>query len=366
MDHTPPLRHGLTHTDTTAAMSLPPPSHPAAPPPRHQPPRRAAATRPTLALALALAAITTTHAATDLVIAVGAHGSETYRDGFTKAAEAWSAAAQTAGARVHHIGPGTPDPDPEAQSDRARLESTLSQLATTTDDDPLWIVLIGHGTYDGRAAKFNLRGDDLSASDLAQWLEDCTRPTAIINTTAASAPFIPALSREDRIIVTATRSGSEDSFARFGGFLATSISDPAADIDQDGATSLLEAFLAASKLVAESYEQQGRLATEHSLVDDNGDRRGTPAEWFRGTRPTQPPKDASQPDGLRAHQLHLIPSEFERSLPPELRAQRDTLEAELAALRAKKSTMPEDEYFNELERIARKLAKIYTSPPTPE
>ena len=43
--------------------------------------------------------------------------------------------------------------------------------------------------------------------------------------------------------MTATRSGNEQSFARFGGSLADAIADPASDLDQDGQTSLLEAFL---------------------------------------------------------------------------------------------------------------------------
>ena len=53
---------------------------------------------------------------------------------------------------------------------------------------PLWVVLIGHGTYDGRAAKFNLRGEDVSDAELAAWLEPCRRPLAVINCASASAP----------------------------------------------------------------------------------------------------------------------------------------------------------------------------------
>jgi hypothetical protein len=34
--------------------------------------------------------------------------------------------------------------------------------------------------------------------------------------------------------------------------------------------------------VAEFYEADGRLATEHALLDDNGDSLGTPADFFRG------------------------------------------------------------------------------------
>ena len=43
---------------------------------------------------------------------------------------------------------------------------------------------------------------------------------------------------------TATRTGSEVQFAHFGEYLAGAIADPAADLDKDGQTSLLEAFIA--------------------------------------------------------------------------------------------------------------------------
>ena len=148
----------------------------------------------------------------------------------------------------------------------------------------LWIVLVGHGTFDGREAKFNLRGEDLSASLLAKLLDASKRPIAIINTSASSAPYIKALSKKNRIVVTATKSGTETSYARFGQYLAESINSLESDIDQDGATSLLEAFLSATKQVKEFYEKEGRIVTEQALVDDNGDGRGTPADFFRGTR----------------------------------------------------------------------------------
>ena len=35
-------------------------------------------------------------------------------------------------------------------------------------DEELWIVLVGHGTFDGREAKFNLEGPDLSATESRQ------------------------------------------------------------------------------------------------------------------------------------------------------------------------------------------------------
>ncbi len=290
----------------------------------------------------------------DVVVVVGTPGTPEFGQVFTQSAEAWEAAAKSGEASLTTIGREAPG----ETSDLKQLEEKLTALAKH-ESKPLWIVLIGHGTFDGREAKFNLRGEDLSATMLAKWLDGSKRPIAVINTSASSAPYIKALSKENRIVVTATKSGTESSYARFGQYLAEAINSPKADIDQDGTTSLLEAFLSSTKQVKEFYEKEGRVVTEQALVDDNGDGLGTPADFFRGTRAVKPTKDGTEPDGLRAQQWHLVPSEAERNLPDELRQQRDALETKLFALRAKKASMDEEKYFAELELITRALAKIY-------
>jgi len=223
----------------------------------------------------------------------------------------------------------------------------------------LWLVLIGHGTFDGKEAKFNLRGPDCSASELAGWLQPFHRPVAVVNTASASGPFINKLSAPGRVVITATRSGNENNYARFGQYLAEAITDPEADLDKDGQTSLLEAFLIASRRVGEFYQLEGRLATEHALLDDNGDGLGTPADWFRGIRAVKKAKDGAALDGVRAHQFHLIRNEAERNLPPAVRLKRDELELEIARLREAKNQMDEDGYYSSLEKLLLQMARLY-------
>jgi len=220
-------------------------------------------------------------------------------------------------------------------------------------------VLIGHGTFDGKEAKFNLRGPDLSAAELADWLKPVRRPLAVINCASSSGPFINKLSATNRVIVTATKSGFEQNYARFGRYMAEAIVDPHADLDRDGQTSVLEAFLMASRRVAEFYDTEGRLATEHALLDDNGDGLGTPADWFRGIRAVKKAKEGASADGLRAHQFHLIRSAQEQMLSSELRAKRDELELAIARLRDAKSQMKEDDYYRQLEKLAIEVARLY-------
>ena len=299
-------------------------------------------------------------AAPTLIVVMGAPGEEEYTRQFKKWSGQWGEAAKKAKAALHTIGiedKKTPD-----KPDKEQLRKLI--VAQPRDDaEPLWLVLIGHGTYDGKSAKFNLHGPDLSASELARWLKNHECPLAIINCASSSGPFIAALSGPNRTIATATRSGFEQNFTRLGGHLATALTDPTADLDKDQQVSLLEAFLTAAHRTAEFYKTEGRLATEHPLIDDNADGRGTTADWFRGIRVTRQPEDNSLPDGLRAHQLHLVLSESEQKLSPETRVRRNAFELQLAEIRTQKSALKEDEYYRKLEPLLLKLARLYQDKP---
>jgi hypothetical protein len=290
-----------------------------------------------------------------VIIVVGAPGTSEYEVQFRRWADQWEAAAGKASAELIRIGRS----DEAGVTDRERLRSALAEKASAAGSEPIWIVLVGHGTYDGREAKFNLRGPDVTDAELSDWLTPVKRPVAIINCASASGPFINRLSGDNRVVVTATRSGNETNFARFGQYLAAAITEPGADLDKDGQVSLLEAFLTASNRVDEYYRTHTQLATEHALIDDNGDRLGTPPDWFRGVRATRRAKDGAPLDGTRANQLHLIPSDRTRGMPAEARQRRDQLEVSIAALREEKDKLKEDEYYARLEKLMVELARIY-------
>ena len=288
-----------------------------------------------------------------VLVVIGAPGEEEFGKAFSRWAGLWEKAAEQAGAKFLSIGVKPA----EAMSDREKLEKVLADESKEGGD--FWLVLIGHGTFDGKEAKFNLRGPDISATDLAGWLKPFHRPLAVIDTSASSSPFINKLSAEGRVLITATRSGYEQNYARFGQYLAEAITDPEADLDKDGQTSLLEAFLMASRRLTGFYQLEGRLATEHPLVDDNGDGLGTPADWFRGVRAVKKAKDSAALDGLRAHQFHLLRNEAERNLPLAVRTKRDELELAIGKLRETKSQLPEDDYYGRLEKLLLEMARLY-------
>lgn len=289
-----------------------------------------------------------------VLVVVGAPGTDDYAKQFGQWADRWRQAAARGNAEFTAIGL---EPEGEA-GDRELLRQSLANRAPKSPA-ALWLVLIGHGTFDGKNAKFNLRGPDFSAAELTEWLKPVERPLAIVNCASASGPFLSAMSGPNRVVITATKSGHEHNFARFGDYLSAAVADPKADLDKDDQTSLLEAFLMAAGRVDDFYKEESRLATEHALLDDNGDRLGTPADWFRGVRSAKTAKDGASPDGLRAGQLQLVPSRGEQGLPAAARSRRDALELEIAELRRRKDKTAEDEYYRALEPLLVELARLY-------
>ncbi len=317
-----------------------------------------------------------------VILVVGAAGEAEFASNFVRQVQLWTKACERANARAICIGLDNP-PSAAAAVDleaselaRRKVNQSQADSSTSTSSDyerlrrliiaeagetnqPLWLVFIGHGTFDAKEARFNLRGPDVTAAELRDWLRPLSRPLVFIDTTSASAPFLNQLSGTNRVIVTATRSGNEQNFVHFGLFFAEALTSPDSDLDKDGQTSVLEAFLWASAQVAEFYKTQGRLATEHALVDDNGDGLGTPADWFRGVRPVKRPEGKGAVDGARAHQLHLVLSEFEQQLPADVRARRDAIELSISKLRESKGQTSEQDYYRELEKLLLDLQAAY-------
>ena len=172
--------------------------------------------------------------------------------------------------------------DPGRVDGRSTSENVQAAVAAIAErarpDDHVLILLIGHGSYRNGESRFNLPGRDLTAGDYAVLLERLqAQRVSFVNTAAASGGFIPALSGEGRTVVTATRSGGQWNETVFGGHFVAAFAEGAAESDQnrDGRVSVLEAFEYAVAQVDRVYASDGRLQTEHALLDDNGDREGT-------------------------------------------------------------------------------------------
>ena len=117
-----------------------------------------------------------------VLLVVGAGGADEYESRFHREAEVWQLACNKAGVACSVIGAGDGE---GGRTDAASLQAKIDELAAAKKTDALWIVLIGHGSFDGREAKFNLRGPDITASDMAAWLKPVTGDLAVINTASA-------------------------------------------------------------------------------------------------------------------------------------------------------------------------------------
>jgi hypothetical protein len=233
------------------------------------------------------------------------------------------------------------------------VKRTFTTLKTQLDaNNVLFVFLIGHGSYDGKESKFNLVGPDLSASEYNAMLSALpTHRVVIFNMSSASGEFIKSLAAKGRIIVTATKSGQETNATRFPGFFISALNAKDADTDQDGHTSVLEAFVYANRLTADFYKQAGRLATEHAMFDDNGDGVGH--------------EKLEAGEGLLARATYLDSLSTDEAAASaatgRLLKERTRLEGEIEQLIARKSSMAEAEYETTLERQFIELAKVNRS-----
>ncbi|WP_419163499.1 hypothetical protein [Candidatus Palauibacter sp.] len=243
-------------------------------------------------------------------------------------------------------------------SGRATVEAVerevLAMAARAGPADPALILLLGHGSGRGDDSRFNLPGPDLTAEALSVWLTAFTTQTvAVVNAASASGGFVPAVAGERRIVVTATRSPRERERTHFGRFFIDAFALDEADIDKDERVSLLEAFHYATGEVRRHYERDDQMLTEHALLDDDGDGEGA----------LEP--SAEGPDGLVANRFFLAaaPAAVAQAAAddPEVAAlleEKQRIEDAIAALRARRSELGEDEYDDQLEALLLDLARI--------
>ncbi len=239
----------------------------------------------------------------------------------------------------------------DGRSLKAELERVLSRLgATSRPGDVVLLLLIGHGNVRRDEALFNLPGPDVSANELNDMLHPLGgRHLVIVNGAPSSAPFLRALSAPDRVVITATASTAERYHTIFIDHFVAAFTGEGADIDKNGRVSMLEAFEYASREVQRSYDNDGRLQTEHALLDDNGDGQGS----------RQIGVDAT--DGALARTLYLqTPSALalasDKPSVARLLKERSVIEQRIEALKARKAELEAQAYENQLESLLIELA----------
>jgi hypothetical protein len=233
-----------------------------------------------------------------------------------------------------------------AENVRRVITSVVSRM---TRDDVFFILLIGHGTFDGTDAKFNLVGPDLESAEWSAMLKAIPGRAVVVNTSSASFPFLERLSGPRRIVITATDSAAQRYDTIFPEYFIRALTDPTADLDKNDRVSIWEAFAAASAAVRRHYQQRGQLSTEHALLDDNGDGVGnevtTPGD--DGSLASRTYLDESLPGARPTDEVLL-----------KLLQHKATLEAEVEDLKIRRTFLPAAEYAKEFERLMIELAQV--------
>lgn len=238
-----------------------------------------------------------------------------------------------------------------ASATRQAIKQALDGIAAEAKpEDSVALLLIGHGSFDGTDYKFNIPGPDITAGELAHLLNGIpARRQLVVNMTSCSGASIPALVRKDRIVITATKSGTEKNATIFARYWVDALKDPGADTDKNGTVSALEAFHYAQSKVAAYFESEKLLATEHALLSDSGS-----VDAVRDPKP-------ENGQGLKAAAFPVMRAEVEaKSIAPvkqKLVTRKEDLEARIDRLKYQKAAMSPDEYKQQLTQLLLELAK---------
>lgn len=295
---------------------------------------------------------------THALVVVGLGGTEAYRTRFT----GWAVALHAALTAQRGLPAGNvtvlaerEDAAPGVVSGRSTRENVVGALTAmagrAAPDARVLIVLIGHGTAQGEEGRFNLPGPDLSADDFDVALQGFpTQTVAVVHTGSAGGDYVGALSGPRRIVLSATRSARERNATEFAEYFVQALAGDGADLDKDGAVSLLEAFVFTKAEVARHYAEARELVTEHAVLDDNGDGEGSPDP---GT---------GAPDGALADAFRLAGSAVAAAAAPDdpvlagLLAERQAIQRRIDALRAQRGSMGQEAYDQALEALLVELA----------
>jgi len=235
---------------------------------------------------------------------------------------------------------------------RERIRAQFQELARAAKpDDALVVMLIGHGTDDGVDYKFNIPGPDITGAELAALVDRVPAVRQCVAVmTSSSGGAIAFLRRPNRVVITATKTGTEKNAAVFARYWAVALGDPAADTDKNDAISVLEAFRYAQRKVTESFDSAKRLATEHSLLEDTG----------KGDGERNPSPENGEGRLATAFTLVRLGADADAARDPAKRAlltKKEELEQAIDQLKYEKAEMDATGYRKQLTLLLLELSK---------
>jgi len=270
-------------------------------------------------------------AATYTFVVAGLGGEPSYEQRFREHAAAVAGAAEKAAGSTGKVISLTGD---AARADAVKRE--IKTLASRmSQNDSVVVVLIGHGSYDGETYRFNLPGPDLTDSDLARLLDELpARDQLIINATSASGAVMERWQKPRRVVITATKNGGERTATRFAQYWVEAVASEAADTNKDQVVTAAEAYLYATSRIEASFKAQTSMATEHARMEGDNAGRFTLARLGAGEVMPDNPEVAA------------------------LLSQRGTIEQDLSHVKEQRASLPDTQYYDQLEEVLVRLALL--------
>ena len=234
----------------------------------------------------------------------------------------------------------------DKQTAQAEIQKTFVTLKQQLKpQDTFFLFMIGHGSGDDGVYKFNIFGPDYTADDYNKLLATLNvGRIVIVAATPSSGAALDKFAGKNRVVVTATRSGNEGNDIVFYDYFLEALQGTAADEDKDQKISVWEAFKYAVNGTERFYKDEGRLATEHPQISDNGTEK-------TDAKAKEPP--------ILARSTSFVVDRPIVSNDPRMQAllnERKALEQKIEQLQINKNSMPAAEYDKQREDLLVQLA----------
>ncbi len=281
-------------------------------------------------LTLALA-VSPAYADLRVFVVSGLGGEAEYAHRFEQQAAAIAQAAKRAGAASENV--------VQLGGESAKRDAFKRELSTfvgkARKDDQVVVVLIGHGSFDGDDYRFNIPGPDVTGREIASILDKlAASQQLVVNATSSSGAVAEIWKRPNRIVITATKSGGERNATRFAQYWVEALTSAEADRDKNETVTVEEAYEFAARKVADTFKSDAALATEHSRIE------GASAARFIVARLGD---TAALPDDAAL---------------ADLMKQQSGIEQRIEELKGRKASLPQEQYYDELEKVLIDLAKL--------
>ena len=222
------------------------------------------------------------------------------------------------------------------------LANEHSAAAGDTGSTRFMLIFFGHGSFDGEHYRFNTKGPDITDTEIAMALQPLqARKQFLMFATSASGAVLSTFSENadnaERIVVTATKSGTEANAVQFPQYWSDVLTGKLADTDHNELLTVLEAFEAANDGVERHYDNRNLLATEHSRIVSGESVESASMVFAR---------------------LGSLRGQENNAEVNSLLQQREQLELEFNQVRAKRDTLAQTDYLNELEVVLLEIARL--------